>query len=53
VSAPRDKLVVLLGAEDMVVVDTADALLIVPRDRAQEVGQVVKALKQAGRADKV
>jgi mannose-1-phosphate guanylyltransferase len=53
VSAPRDKLVVLLGAEDLVVVDTADALLIVPRDRAQEVGQVVKALKQAGRADKV
>ncbi|MFI5306556.1 MAG: mannose-1-phosphate guanylyltransferase [Polyangiales bacterium] len=53
VSAPRDKLVVLLGAEDMVVVDTPDALLIVPRDRAQEVGQVVNALKQAGRADKV
>jgi mannose-1-phosphate guanylyltransferase len=45
VSAPKDKLVVLLGLEDMVVVDTPDALLVVPRDRAQDVGKVVQALK--------
>jgi mannose-1-phosphate guanylyltransferase len=36
--------------EDLVVVETDDALLVVPRDRAQDVKQVVDALK--GRGDK-
>ncbi len=49
VSAAPDKLVVLLGVEDLVVVDTPDALLVVPRDRAQDVGQVVKTLRARGR----
>jgi len=35
---------------DLVVVETDDALLVVPRDRAQDVKQVVDALK--GRGDK-
>jgi mannose-1-phosphate guanylyltransferase len=32
-------------------VDTDDALLIVDRSRAQEVGEIVKALEKRGRED--
>jgi mannose-1-phosphate guanylyltransferase len=40
------RLVVSLGVHDLIVVDTGDALLILPRERAQEVGDVVKQLQQ-------
>ncbi len=43
--APEGKLVALVGVRDLVVVDTEDALLIVPRERAQDVRAVVDALK--------
>ena len=36
------KFVAAIGVRDLVVVETSDALLIVPRDRAQDVGKVVK-----------
>lgn len=42
------KLVAALGVRDMVVVETADALLICPRERAQDVGQIVKWLESHG-----
>ncbi len=42
------RLVALLGQRDTVVVDTADALLVMPRERAQDVKQVVQALRTAG-----
>ena len=45
------KLVALLGVKDLVVVDTPDALLIADRNRAQEVGSIVKALEQRKRDD--
>jgi mannose-1-phosphate guanylyltransferase len=45
VEAREGKLVALLGVSDLVVVDTDDALLIVPRSRAQEVRRVVDALR--------
>ena len=48
VRAPKDKLVALVGVRDLVVVDTEDALLVVPRDRAQDVKAVVQALKERG-----
>jgi mannose-1-phosphate guanylyltransferase len=48
-SARSDKLVVLLGVEDLIVVDTEDALLVLPRSRAQDVAQVVAALKSTRR----
>jgi|SRR5579863_146480 len=48
VSAPG-KLVALLGVEDLIVVDTPGALLIADRKRAQQVGDLVKRLEQAGR----
>jgi len=44
----RPKLIALLGVEDMVVIDTADALLICPRDRAPEVRRLVERLREDG-----
>jgi mannose-1-phosphate guanylyltransferase/mannose-6-phosphate isomerase len=43
-----DRLVATLGVEDLIVVDTADATLVLPKDRAQEVRRVVDALKALG-----
>jgi mannose-1-phosphate guanylyltransferase len=43
------RLVAAIGLEDMVIVDSADALLICPKDRAEGVRQVVDWLKQTGR----
>jgi mannose-1-phosphate guanylyltransferase/mannose-6-phosphate isomerase len=40
-----DKLVALLGVENLIVVDTPDALLIADRGKAQDVGKIVKALE--------
>lgn len=39
------KFVAVIGVNNLVVVETPDALLIVPRDRAQEVGVIVKHLE--------
>jgi mannose-1-phosphate guanylyltransferase len=39
------KIAALIGVHDLIVVDTPDALLICPRDRAQDVGQIVKWLE--------
>jgi mannose-1-phosphate guanylyltransferase len=39
-----DKFVALVGVENMVVVDTGDALLVTTRDRSQDVGKIVKQL---------
>lgn len=47
----RGKLVALLGVKDLVVVDTPDALLIADRNRAQDVGKLVKALEAKKRND--
>jgi mannose-1-phosphate guanylyltransferase len=48
VDAPG-KLVAVVGVRDLVIVDTPDALLIVPRDRAQEVSKIVAALESERR----
>jgi mannose-1-phosphate guanylyltransferase len=40
------KLVAAIGVRDLVVVETPDALLICPRNRAQDVGRVVKELEK-------
>ena len=45
------KAVVLLGVSNLVVVETADALLITTRERSQDVGKVVEELKQGKRKD--
>ncbi len=41
------RLIAAIGLEDMIIVDTEDALLVVPRSRAQDVRKVVEALKRA------
>ncbi len=41
------RLVAAIGLEDMIIVDTEDALLVVPRSRAQDVKRVVDALKRS------
>ncbi len=43
--------VAVLGLEDVVVVDTGDALLVTTTQRAQDVKAVVEALKAAGRTE--
>jgi mannose-1-phosphate guanylyltransferase len=48
VAAPDGKLVVLVGVDDLVVVDSGDALLVVPKDRAQDVREVVAVLRERG-----
>ena len=40
-----DRLVATLGVEDLIVVDTSDATLVVPKARAQDVRLIVEALK--------
>ncbi len=46
-----DRLVALVGVDDVVVVDTPDALLVTTRERAQDVKAVVDELRRRGRAD--
>ncbi len=45
------KIAALIGVHDLIVVDTPDALLICPRDRAQDVGKIVKWLEAQKRKD--
>src|SRR5277367_340557 len=40
------KFVAAIGIRDLIVVETPDALLIVPRDRAQDVAKIVKSLEE-------
>jgi mannose-1-phosphate guanylyltransferase len=47
----EDRLVVTIGLEDLIIVDTDDALLICPKRRAQDVKAVVDRLKREGRDD--
>jgi mannose-1-phosphate guanylyltransferase len=42
----NSKFVAAVGVKDLVVVETPDALLICPRERAQDVGKVVKWLEE-------
>jgi mannose-1-phosphate guanylyltransferase len=41
----------VVGVRDLVVIATRDAILVIPKDRAQDVRQVVEAAKKAGRHD--
>ena len=50
VSVPG-KFTALVGVDNIVVVETPDALLICPRHRAQDVGKVVKQLEEQKRKD--
>ena len=45
------RLVTTIGLEGMIVVDTEDALLVCPKERAQEVRDLVKKLRESGREE--
>jgi len=45
------KFIAAIGVEDLVVVETPDALLICPRNRAQDVAKIVKHLEEQKRKD--
>lgn len=51
IRAPKDKLVVIKGLEDFIIVDEGDVLLIYPMSSEQEVKAVTKKLKNDGRAN--
>lgn len=51
VAAHSGRTVVTLGVDDIVVVDTPDALLVTTRERVQDVKGVVETLQQSGRED--
>jgi mannose-1-phosphate guanylyltransferase len=46
-----NKVVALVGVQDLIVVDSGDALLVCPRERAQEVRKVVEELERQGLTD--
>ncbi|SCL35471.1 mannose-1-phosphate guanylyltransferase [Micromonospora pallida] len=48
VVAQSGRLVAVLGVRDLIVVDTPDAVLVCPRDRAQDVKKLVDELKERG-----
>jgi mannose-1-phosphate guanylyltransferase len=45
------RMVALVGVRDLVVVETADAVFVCPRERAQDVKLIVQRLQQEGRAE--
>ncbi len=46
-----DRLVVTIGVDDLVIVDTDDVLLVCHRDRAQDVRNIVQQLREQGKDD--
>lgn len=46
-----NKLVSLIGVEDLIVISTDDAVMIVPKNRDQDVKKIVDRLKQEGRIE--
>ena len=46
-----NKLVAAVGLEDMVVIETEDAILICPKARSQDVKLIVDRLKEMGKTE--
>jgi mannose-1-phosphate guanylyltransferase len=51
VYSDNHRLIATVGLDNFLVIDTGDALLIAPRDRAQDIKQIVDELKRRGRTD--
>jgi mannose-1-phosphate guanylyltransferase len=45
------RLIATIGLEDVVIVDSADALLVCARDKVQDIKKVVEWLKAQGRSE--
>jgi len=50
VDSDGERLIVTIGVNDLVIIDTGDALLVCDKKRAQEVRQIVNQLKADGRS---
>jgi mannose-1-phosphate guanylyltransferase len=46
-----DRLIALVGVENLVVIDTPDALLVCQKDKAQDVKKIVEILKEKGKKE--
>ncbi len=44
----KGKIIATIGIDDMIVIDTDDALLICPKSRAQDVKKIIQELKERG-----
>ncbi len=53
VNGSQDRLIALIGLQDLVVVDTGDVLLISARDKVGDIKKVLEQLRIAGRTDKL
>jgi len=51
VAARGGRLVAVVGVEGLAVVDSGDALLVLPLDQSQRVREVVERLRAEGRSD--
>ncbi|KWK64580.1 mannose-1-phosphate guanylyltransferase/mannose-6-phosphate isomerase [Burkholderia ubonensis] len=49
----QNRMIAAVGVDDLVIVETADALLVARRDRVQDVRKIVDALNASGRAESV
>ncbi len=47
-ASQQPRLIVMIGVDDLVVVDTGDVLMVCQKDQAQKVRQVVQQLKESG-----
>lgn len=47
----NDKLISLVGVDDLIVVNSDDVILILPKDKAQDVKKIVNNLKEQNRTD--
>jgi mannose-1-phosphate guanylyltransferase len=45
----HDRLVATIGLRDVIIIDTGDAVLVCPKDRAQDVKKIVDNLKKQGK----
>ncbi len=44
-SSHKEKIIAAIGVEGLIIVDTEDALLVVPKDRTQDVKKIIEQLK--------
>jgi mannose-1-phosphate guanylyltransferase / mannose-6-phosphate isomerase len=47
----EDRLVTVIGVDDLVVIETKDAVMVVSKDKVQDVNQLVSQLKTLGRSE--
>jgi len=48
---PQGKMIATIGVENLVIVDTGDALLVMKKDQSGRVGEVVDKLKEEGKTE--